>query len=111
MYPRAEYREGYLLAKEAGVPNLGLLDDYSYNVPILERKGFLPRDRERVRREVDRATAAARVRMESRELAELAERQQSMALARRVRSMQRAGFRDVAHVTGGAVARREGRGA
>lgn len=99
-YPRAEYREAYLTAKSDGVPRLGLLDHYQYNVPILERHGYLPRDFARVRAEVAKVTEQARASLAAAGVQQAIDRQREVSAARRIRSAQRAAFR---RVTGGTI--------
>lgn len=58
MYPMSEVRAAYLTARDDG-GDPPPVDD-STAVAWLERRGYLPRDRERVDRVVALATAAAR---------------------------------------------------
>lgn len=60
MYPTGEYRTAFHAARLDQLAQLGCIDDYSWNVPILERSGYLPRDRARVEQLVARATELAR---------------------------------------------------
>lgn len=66
MYPASEVRAAAVAARRNGVRVLPGTEDHPETVRLLERGGFLPRDRARVEALVDRVTREARVRVEAR---------------------------------------------
>lgn len=65
MYPASELRAAAAAARAAGIDLPGGYDGDGTTVRVLERHGFLPRDRARVDALVDRVTAQARVRVDA----------------------------------------------